>query len=199
MPSTRNTPKTINKNVVARVEKLEEALQQGMKDLRSQVTSNISGTQIDFINKFEQNMLELSNSVKEELNKVQKLVIQNQNSIEYLKQDKRLKSLIINGVDEKEKDDLPDVITNIINNKPILSTNLVDCYRLGKKRNLDKRPRPVAVVFVNRWLKTKVFNQKKNLKGCSVVISEMLSPDCQKLLKKSEDICGYQKLLDISR
>ncbi|XP_072380566.1 uncharacterized protein [Diabrotica undecimpunctata] len=149
MPLIENTHEIINKSV----EKLKKALQQGMKDLKSQVTSNISGTQIDFINNFKKNMLELINSVKEELNKVQKLGIQNQNNIEYLKQDKRLKLLVINGVDEKKKEDLPDVITNLINNKlniPILSTNLVDCYRLGKKRNYDKRQRPVVVVFVNR-------------------------------------------------
>ncbi|KAG5898881.1 hypothetical protein JTB14_003275 [Gonioctena quinquepunctata] len=115
-----------------------------------------------------------------------------QKYIETLKRDQRSKFLVINGIDEKEKEDLLDVVVKLINHKLKLSIsniNIDNCYRMGKKRQ-DKKPRPLAGKFVNKWMKHKVLKVKKNLKGSGVVISEMLSHENRQLFSKVRESVG---------
>lgn len=63
-------------------------------------------------------------------------MINQQKDVEKLKRDQRYKFLVINGIDEKEKEDLLDVI-KIINQKHNISiSNIIidNCYRMVKKR-----------------------------------------------------------------
>ncbi|KAG5863512.1 hypothetical protein JTB14_001344 [Gonioctena quinquepunctata] len=148
--------KNQNKHLTSRIEKLEAMLQhQGLNDIESQMSPKGGDQELDNINQ------RMSNQQK---------------YIETSKRDQRSKFLVINGIDEKEREDLLDVV-KLINHKLKLSIsniNIDNCYRMEKIRQ-DKKPRLLAVKFVNKWMKHKVFVVKKNLKKSGVVISEMLS------------------------
>uniref|UniRef100_A0A6P7FA29 Uncharacterized protein LOC114326228 n=1 Tax=Diabrotica virgifera virgifera TaxID=50390 RepID=A0A6P7FA29_DIAVI len=167
-------------------------------DIKSQISpaapseiesSLLSGT----INDFETKFLAEINLVKSELTKLQSLIDNQQKDIEIIKKDKRSKILVLNGIEEKEKEDIYDVVVKLIQQKfkiPINTNNIDNCYRMGKKRPHNKKPRPVALKFVNKWMKTQVFGAKKGLKGSGIVISEMLSQENRELYLKVKESVG---------
>nr|CAI5845225.1 unnamed protein product [Callosobruchus analis] len=57
-----------------------------------------------------------------------------------------------------------------------------------------KHPRPVAVYFVNRWLRDKVFFAKSNLKGSGVVMSKILTENALQLYKQTKTILGAKNV-----
>uniref|UniRef100_A0A6P7F1G7 Uncharacterized protein LOC114324195 n=1 Tax=Diabrotica virgifera virgifera TaxID=50390 RepID=A0A6P7F1G7_DIAVI len=133
------------------------------------------------------------NLVKSELTKLQSLIDNQQKDIEIIKKDKRSKILVLNGIEEKEKEDIYDVVVKLIQQKfkiPINTNNIDNCYRMGKKRPHNKKPRPVALKFVNKWMKIQVFGAKKGLKGSGIVISEMLSQENRELYLKVKESVG---------
>ncbi|CAG9820019.1 unnamed protein product [Phaedon cochleariae] len=188
------TDKNQNKQLASRIEKLEALLHQGLADIKGQMSPK-EGNQdnlADSINVFENKFRESIKDIKSELDNINQRIINQQKDVETLKRDQRSKFLVINGIDEKEKEDLLDVVVKLINQKfklSILNTNIDTCYRMGKKRQ-DKKPRPLAVKFVNKWMKQKVFAAKKNLKGSGVVISEMLSSENRNLFMKVRESVG---------
>ncbi|KAG5874444.1 hypothetical protein JTB14_016992 [Gonioctena quinquepunctata] len=186
--------KNQNKHLTSRIEKLETMLHQGLNDIKSQMSpkGGDQGNLVDSINEFENKFRESINDIKLELDNINQRMNNQQKYIETLKRDQRSKFLVINGIDEKEKEDLLDVVVKLINHKLKLSIsniNIDNCYRMGKKRQ-DKKPRPLAVKFVNKWMKHKVFVVKKNLKGSGVVISEMLSYENRQLFSKVRESVG---------
>ncbi|VEN56570.1 unnamed protein product, partial [Callosobruchus maculatus] len=104
------------------------------------------------------------------------------------------------GVPEGDTRILPDTIANFISAKFKLEVTAGDinfCYRMGSSAQADrkgKRPRPVAVYFVNRWLRDKIFFSKSNLKGSSVVLSEILTENALQLYKQTKTILGAKNV-----
>uniref|UniRef100_A0A6P7F3X2 Uncharacterized protein LOC114326270 n=1 Tax=Diabrotica virgifera virgifera TaxID=50390 RepID=A0A6P7F3X2_DIAVI len=205
MPSTRgnssgsqSTVQENQHNLNDRIAKLETFLKKGLSDIKSQISpaapseiesSLLSGT----INDFETKFLAEINLVKSELTKLQSLIDNQQKDIEIIKKDKRSKILVLNGIEEKEKEDIYDVVVKLIQQKfkiPINTNNIDNCYRMGKKRPHNKKPRPVALKFVNKWMKIQVFGAKKGLKGSGIVISEMLSQENRELYLKVKESVG---------
>ena len=84
---------------------------------------------------------------------------------------------MFNGIPEKDGAGDYDEVCKIVRNYLKVEINMADidyCFRLGRGTEVDGRTRPVAVRFVNRWYRNKIFNEKKKLKGTKVVLNEFL-------------------------
>nr|CAI5866639.1 unnamed protein product [Callosobruchus analis] len=115
----------------------------------------------------------------------------------------QLESSIKSSLKERATHDtrtLPDTIANFISAKFKIEVTVADinfCYRMGAGARADKNgkhPRPVAVYFVNRWLRDKVFFAKSNLKGSGVVMSEILTENALQLYKQTKTILGAKNV-----
>lgn len=89
--------------------------------------------------------------------------------IQDMEKKKRMKNLILFGLEETEKSttDLMETTLNKIKTDLNISLNSNDInfiYRLGKK-NSSNKCRPTLVSFVNGWKKTTVMQNKKRFQG----------------------------------
>lgn len=184
-PNVNSGPsEDINKTLSSRVEKLEEFLQAGLKELKNQISpadnKDIDDSARMFLtnlNAFESKVQESIDAIKLEINIAQKQLECNKNEIEYLQRERMMNVLVLYGMQEKEKEDLCGEVCKIIKNKLKVELSVNDinyCYRLGKKHSNNKKSRPTAIVFTNRWKLDNVYNAKRNFKGSGYVLSEML-------------------------
>ncbi|KAG5872868.1 hypothetical protein JTB14_011549 [Gonioctena quinquepunctata] len=112
-----------NKHLTSRIVKLETMLHQGLKDIKSQMSlkGGDQGNLVDSINVFENKFRDSINDIKLELDNINQRMSNQQKDIETSKRDQRSKFLVINGIDEREKEDLLDVVVKLINHKLKLS------------------------------------------------------------------------------
>lgn len=68
--------------------------------------------------------------------------------------------------------------------KVIQKSDIVDCYRFGKKDKHKHKIRPIIVEFLHVWKRNEIFYEKSALKTTKVFISELLSADCYKLYRE---------------
>lgn len=190
----------INKMLSSRVDKLEEFLQTGLKELKNQISSSDNhdvndgaSTFLTNLNDFESKVQESISAIKLEINMVQKQLECNKNETENLQRERMMNVLVLYGMPEKEREDLCGDVCKIIKNKLKMDISVNDlnyCYRLGKKRGNEKTPRPTAIVFTNRWKLDNVYRAKRNLKGCGYVIGEMLLVKTRELFLKVRAVVG---------
>lgn len=184
--------------VASRVGKLELSLQNELKELKDQLSItddlNVPAKVVDSpaflekINSLEKKMLEAITTIKGDLRSIEKKMADQQ-------RERMANCLIINGVKENGSFDSCDVIAKIISThfKVEFSKGAIDyCYRLGKATDRGKM-RPLAVRFVNRWLRDYVFNTKKCLKGSGIVVNEFLSTEMLSLYKSVRERVGARK------
>lgn len=72
--------------------------------------------------------------------------------------------IVLQGPKEVDGDYICGEVCNLIKQKIDVDVSLSDlnaCYRLGKKTTNASKPRPVAVQFLYRWRRDKVFSSKK--------------------------------------
>lgn len=192
----RNTDKASasSANVASRVEVLEANLQAELKDLKEQLlgtqesarTPEVVSLYLKKINEFQNKVMEAIKGVREEVEKVDRDVLEQ-------KQQHTINTLVFNGIPEKDGASDYEEIRKVVKNYLKIDINMADvdfCYRLGRKGGTDGQIRPVAVRFVNRWFRDKIFGEKKKLKGSKIVISEFLISGTLSLYKKVRDKVG---------
>lgn len=191
--------KTIN----TRLEKLESDLNRSVHDLKKQLLDGgdelsnndecvNTPTIIDKIEKFENTMKQSIVELRLEIVKAQEEM--DAGAVKH-KQECLLNAIVINGIKEKDSEDLICQVSDIFNNqlkKEVRKNDINFAYRLGKKDNQGKTTRPVVVMFVNRWLRDVIFVAKRGLKGSGVVINEMLVSSKVKLYKRVRSVVGIK-------
>ena len=194
MPKTganSNLAAMTTRNMATRVNSLETNIQQGLQELKNQVLGKEQEPSdkealIKLIQDFEKKALKEIQEFKNSYEKIER-------EIENIKQDNMANCIVINGMGEKNDQDLYSEVTQLIKNKININTSKQDidiCYRLGKK--VEDKTRPVVVKFVNRWVRECVFENKKKLKGSGFVISECLTNKKLVLLKKVRESVGLK-------
>ncbi|KAJ8914711.1 hypothetical protein NQ315_017421 [Exocentrus adspersus] len=97
-------------------------------------------------------------------------------AIDNITQNSYKNKLLVYGANEKPNEDLFVIVINIFNNKlskQILKTDLVNCYRYGKK--IENKTRPILVEFLHVWKRNDVFYAKSALKNSNQAIAELLT------------------------
>lgn len=187
----------VNKELTERLNKLEKFVQGGLTELKNKINPgtnrDVIEEDIQSIESFEIKVMESINALREELNAVKDEIKICENDIRKHKEDRRQNTLVLYGLSEKEKENLVPEVVDILKSKFKITAAPGDinyCYRIGKKRVDNKKPRPVSIVFVNRWFKEKIYGAKKCLKGSPLVVSEMLSQNKRDLYMKVRSVVG---------
>lgn len=184
-------------NMASRVETLETNLQTELRDLKDQLlgaqeavsSPEVVSSYLTKINEFEKKVMHEIKSVREEIQNMDRKLLEH-------KQEYALNTLVFNGIPEKDGAGDYDQVCKIIRNYLKVEINMSDidyCFRLGRRAEVDGRIRPIAVRFVNRWYRNKIFNEKKKLKGTKVVLNEFLISSTLSLYKSVRDKLGARK------
>lgn len=198
--------KTITiQGVNARVEELAAEFRKGMQDFRdlylenrapSTSSTNTETNNDSFLSKFElfESTITVSlNNLRSEVKKLKQEMVTLSMEINKTESIRNQNFLIIHGVQESTTSDLYSEILQIFINKnkvEISKRDIKQCYRMGKKVVQQKRPRPIAVEFCQRWIRDLVFYTKKNLKGSRIMFTEMLTLDNLKIYKQVRLLMG---------
>lgn len=191
------------------LQKLEMSMKQNASELRNLILTNNAknvcndgqvdskNDLLDQIATFERNTQDAINGLRSELSKLKHQTAMCEKKIDDLRQFDLLNGLVISGIDESNDNKLCEVIADTLNSKmkniSINPDEINYCFRLGKKEERrSTKPRPVSVMFTNRWKRDKIFNSKKCLKGDSVFISEWLTSAKLELYKKTCVKCGVK-------
>lgn len=200
MPRTRAKARGIVKDandMSLRIDEIGGRLQEQLDQLRN----SISGTQDDV----------MEESVSQAIENFQKLVTNSLNKLraevaeigtkferqnEWLQRRCNGNFLVFQGVKESRDEDLVSEVSSLISQKigvDIAVSDLNCSYRLGKKSAavVDK-PRPVAVEFVHRWKRDKVFTEKKELRGSGMAVFELLTSATLNLFRKVKQRLGVK-------
>lgn len=186
-----------------RVTEMEEVLKSGLMEIKSQITSGSYPP--EFLDGVTEKLEMLKNSMMQSITALRsellKIVSKNsdiERSLMVGKQQSLLNNIVISGVPEEPDEDLLQVVLRLINSKvinnhrklTITNMHINYCQRLGKKDDRRKKPRPISVSFVNRWMRDLTFNSKKQLKGSGVVIAEHLIKSKFDIFNKARDKFG---------
>lgn len=101
------------------------------------------------------------------------------------------KALLVHGVSENVSTNVYENMAKLITTNIGVQVQMSDldyCYRLGRKVDNPKKPRPVVVSFCRRWQRDQVFYLKKKLKGSGILFTELLSNDNLALYKEARSI-----------
>lgn len=142
---------------------------------------------------FQSNMNEALNGLRIEVAEI-RTTIEHQN--EGLRRRYNEGFIILHGVKEERGKTIYESVCSLLTHKvgiEVSPTDLSVCYRLGKKSPIADMARPLAVQFVHRWKRDKVFSEKKRLKGSGIVMFEMLTRATLDLFKKVKQKVGAAK------
>lgn len=190
MASTAGNPSSAH--VVTRVEELESGLRTELRDLRDQLsnmdTSRATGDVSQYVAKldqFEKNALKAISDLKKDVELLTLRVREHRQAM-------MANSLIFNGINENGGSDVYEEVCGMVKNYFGVDVSMRDidfCHRLGKQSDPAKT-RPVVVRFISRWLRDKLYREKRKLKGSKVVISEFLEGPVLEIYKKIRSKLG---------
>ena len=111
----------------------------------------------------------------------------------------RRNCLLVHGVEEQEQENTENIVLNVIKELDIeLSVkDLNRSHRIGKSSSKSKR-RPIIVKFISYNDRREIFNNKKRLKGTGLSITESLTAERMRQLKKARDQFGCSQLMEES-
>nr|CAI5845128.1 unnamed protein product [Callosobruchus analis] len=183
---------------------IEDRLETGLGEIRNQlgtaIATGAAQKNPDLLKYLTEKLNELENSIKSSLEEVKKEMR------EFLDMQKNHRinenGVAFFGIQEGDTRVLPETIAKFITSKFDVEVTVADinyCYRMGaistsSRADRSKRPRPVAVFFVNRWLRDRVFFAKSVLKGSGVVLCELLSNSVLELYKQAKLVLGAKNV-----
>ncbi|XP_046962562.1 uncharacterized protein LOC124531993 [Vanessa cardui] len=107
----------------------------------------------------------------------------------------RRKMLLLHGVSEDKKENLPLVVSNVVSGHLKVPEFTIDklsrCQRLGHSSR-DK-PRPILVKFRDVMLRNKIWYSKTSLKNTGVTLSEFLTKERHDLFMAARQKYGVSK------
>lgn len=182
-------------NVIASLADLKKQILDDSKDAESSSKTD-AGSLIGKLILFEENVKNAVSSLKNEIVNLRKQEERLEQELSQHKRQTLRNAVVINGVPENESESPVSQALKILCNKVKINVSqqhINYAYRMGKKDNNRKNPRPLAVVFVNRWMRDELFKSKKALKGSTVVMCEMLSREKLQLYKKVRAKVGVRE------
>lgn len=101
-----------------------------------------------------------------------------------LKRKENRSKLLLHGFVFNEKSDIIDAVVNMLRGYSfnITKNDISSCYKFSSK-SATKIPL-VCIEFCQQWKRNEIFNDKKNLKGTKVMLSEVLTSSQLQLFSK---------------
>lgn len=117
----------------------------------------------------------------QELNKRSQLSVEFQSS---LKRKENRSKLLLHGFVFNEKSDIIDAVLDMLRGYSfnITKSDINACYKFSSKSSV-KIPL-VCIEFCQQWKRNEIFNNKKNLKGTKIMLSEVLTSGQLQLFSK---------------
>lgn len=200
MPSTRATSRAAIKDMDSRIEKIGNQLQRGLDALKDSIVgpnkdaADGSADARKALSDFEMVVKVTLDGLRSEVAAINASVFKYN---EEISRQLYANHIVLQGFRENDDENICPLVCSFLNSK--LRTDLTEndinsCYRLGRKSAVNEgRARPVAIQFVHRWKRDRVFGDKKKLKGSGVVLYEMLTTYKVELLKKAKQVLGVKK------
>lgn len=203
MGSKRLTVQDLNSKMVELNDKFTAGLMDFKKELEGKFSSlpvspTLETGKNDLLMRFgafENCMRGIVDDLKLSIERLNKEMKKNQNSLDLIWQKYNCSLLVIHGIKEGESNmcELHNSVLEFLNknilskmpeNHTILSREAINqCYRFGKKSG-DRPARPIAVQFSNVWVRNEVFYNKKLLRGSRTLLTEMLTKETLHLYKQ---------------
>ena len=98
----------------------------------------------------------------------------------------RRNCLLVHGVEEQEQENTDNIVLNVIKEHldiELLVKDFDRSHRTGKSNSKSKR-RPIIVKFISYNDRRAIFNNKKRLKGTGISITDSLTAERMRQLKK---------------
>lgn len=203
--STASSGESSSSGLSARVDNIEEALKLGIEDLKNQILNNGNTPEAlssigEKLDDFKNSALQSLQVIRDELRKLGEKNKVVESTMEELRQEYLLNSLVIFGIEEKNDEDPIETVCQVLNSRLWKHSNRTDlskvninyCQRIGRKDTGHKKPRPLSVEFTNRWMRDVIFGLKRHLKGTSVVVSERLIKSRLELYNQAREKLGIK-------
>lgn len=190
------------KELSLRVDKLADEFQKGLHEFKKEFLLAKSGeslsashTDSDFMVKFNKFEKLINDSICNLRSDIQEIKFDISNLSRKQSNDELQRNsncIIIHGL----KNDNEDIYTSVLNllskmGNPMNKNDLNHCFRLkAKKHPKTDKPRPIVVQFCCRWNRNLVYFNKKQLKGSSVLITEMLNNTNLVIYKRARELFG---------
>ncbi|VEN54497.1 unnamed protein product [Callosobruchus maculatus] len=203
---SRHKRKGSTTEISSKMSQIEDRLETGLGEIRNQLgTAIATGTaqkNPDLLKQLTDKLNELENCIKSSLAEVKKEM---HDFLDMQKKRFNENGVAFFGIQEGDTSVLPETMAKFITSKFNFEVTVADinyCYRMGassttstsSRADRSKRPRPVAVFFVNRWLRDRVFYAKSVLKGSAVMLCELLSDSVLQLYKQAKLILGAKNV-----
>lgn len=163
----------LDKEFIGRLtEKISESIEQKLKSLEEKVK-----TQMDKIRNLEQKVIYL------------------QQGMDDIQQRGKLKNLCIYGVPEENGERLDNKMLELLKSKtnvPLILSDIVDAYRIGRPGGNTNKTRPTIVKLPNIKLKRELLKCGKNFKGTNIFLTEDLTKDRRTLLLQAKTVFGVK-------
>ena len=107
----------------------------------------------------------------------------------------RRNCLLIHGLKESNSENTDNLAIKNLNEHigtSLTSADIDRSHRLGKKKEPGTKPRPIIVKFLRYNDRSKVFKNKKRLKGTRISITESLTGTRMRFLTETRDEYGFQ-------
>ena len=109
----------------------------------------------------------------------------------------RRNCILIHGIEEKNDENTDNVVVEMINDNlgvNITENDLDRSHRLGKKDSNRSKPRPIIVKLARYNTRSKIFYNKKKLKGKNISITESLTKVRMQALKEAQEEKGFKNV-----
>lgn len=183
------------KDLNERVGKLQSQVQKDINSLKNAVRNSVDKTSCNagdkdgknerdpniLMNKFlemEMHFAKEIAQIKSDIDKVDRKLTalqEYQNGSDMLRNSK---SILIHGLNETVGSSLFGNVLDFFKAKidqKLTMDDISNVYRIGKKKEQAKKPRPVVVEFCHKWKRNNVYYRKKSLKGTGIIITEKLT------------------------
>lgn len=194
------------KELNARVDRLHEHFQKNFEEMKRSlsVTENEDHNEgISSGNKKEEckvKLMQMEVDFVSEINQIKDIIKQIGEKVTVLHNRQRnselavnRKTILIHGLSESLNNSLYKSVVEFFMNslgKDVKMCDIEVIYRLGNKKEADKKPRPLIVKFCCQWLRDEIYYSKKALKGTSIFMTEKLTEENLKLLKEVRKVIG---------
>lgn len=144
-------------------------------------------------------LLDSLETLSDEIESLFEAITTVKNKLDQLETNSRLNCLLIHGQKEIPRENIHDVVLNILGkihtpNWTISKDQISTCFRMGKKDITAKKPRPILVQFIRYLDRRVVWGNKKMLKGTNLHITELLPPARLELYREAQKYFNKQNV-----
>lgn len=196
------------KELNARVDRLHDQFQRNFEEIKRSLSVSENedpGESSSSVNNKEEcrrKLLQLEVDFMNEIGQIRSIIEQMEEKLATVQNRQRKgemftnrKSIVLHGLEENTNSSISMyklVIEFFMNNlnKEVKKDDISVIYRVGRKKETEKKPRPLIVEFCCQWLRDEIYYSKKALKGRSSFMTEKLTEDNLKMFKEVRKMMG---------